>query len=106
MANEHDCGCDREKTCDDPHRDEPWERIDGAHQNGTAARFWGVFGSESYSPFPSAVFATEQMAIDWIKWQESRGDDQDGPCDPVVCPIEKLNGWTWNSHEEPPAVPS
>jgi hypothetical protein len=71
---------------------EPWEELDAP------TRMWGVFAAEGDSPRPRAIFATEQEAIDWLNWQESRGDDSSiGNVDYAVCGIDALEGHAWNS---------
>jgi len=75
----------------------PWEELDAR------GRMFGVFAAEGYSPCPIAMFATEDMAAEWLTWQESRGDERSiGNVDYAIAPVDSLDGHVWNSHEPPP----
>lgn len=78
---------------------EPWELLDAE------GRRYGIFDAEGYSPDPVAIFRSEDEAAAWMKWCESRGDDNPmGNCDYVICPIDRLAGFVWNSHDTPPGA--
>ena len=77
---------------------EPWEELD------VRGRMWGVFAAEGESPNPHAIFSTEEEAVAWLSWQESIGDENTiGNIDYTICPLDRLEGHAWNSHEPPPA---
>jgi hypothetical protein len=77
----------------------PWEELDAR------GRMFGVFAAEGYSPSPIAIFTTEDAAADWMRWQETLGDDSCiGGADYTIAPIDDLDGRVWNSHEQPPEV--
>lgn len=76
----------------------PWDPLD------CRGRMWGIFSAEGYSADPIALFSREQDAVDWMTWQESRGDDCVlGNCDFTICPVDALTGQAWNSHDSPPS---
>lgn len=76
-----------------------WEPIDSDH------RMYGVFADE-YSLRPWAIFPSSEDAERWIRYlTKELPEDERTNMDLGVLEVRKLEGFAWNSYDEPEGEP-